>query len=168
MSGKHKSAKGFGDALRTFAGYPNVYDLTEAGAHRVRWIQRLQEWKLWHHYLALPTMGPDVPVTSTLQLQFGSDFVVLVLYAHNGLQVHGTIYTGLSYKTVMGNTMFDEYRMLMEELTSFSQVVYGFSPCWERFDMDNRLAEEAHACAVLANAWGHISCDLSDFGESIK
>ncbi|MFM7980270.1 MAG: hypothetical protein ACKPKO_13225, partial [Candidatus Fonsibacter sp.] len=42
LSGKHKSAKGLGDASRTFAGYPNLHDLTEAGAHPMRWIQRLQ------------------------------------------------------------------------------------------------------------------------------
>ena len=34
--------------------------------------------------------------------------------------------------------------------------------------MDKRLAEEAHACAVLATVWGHISYDLSEFWESIK
>ncbi|MFM7987782.1 MAG: hypothetical protein ACKPKO_51570, partial [Candidatus Fonsibacter sp.] len=126
--------------------------MTEAGAHPMRWIQLLQEWKLKYHYLALPSMNPDVPVTSTLQLQFGSDFVALVFDAHNGLQMSGMTYTGLQYKTAVGNTVFDEYRKLMEEVTSFSQVVYGYSPCWEIIDMDRRLGEEAHACAALATA----------------
>ena len=76
--------------LRSSAQYPNIHDLTGAGAHPMRWIQLFQEWKLKHHYLALPSMNPDVPVTSTLQLQFGSDFVVLVFDAHNGLQMSGT------------------------------------------------------------------------------
>jgi len=113
-------------------------------------------------------MNPDVPVASTLQLQFGSDFVVLVFDAHNGLHMSGTKYTGLQFVTASGNTVFDEYRKLMEELTSFLQVVYGYSPCWERFDMDRRLGEEAHVCAALATAWGHITYDLSDFWESIR
>ncbi|MFM7990148.1 MAG: hypothetical protein ACKPKO_63615, partial [Candidatus Fonsibacter sp.] len=62
-------------------------------------------------------MNPDVPVTSTLHLQFGGDFVVFVFDAHNGLQMSGTIYTGLHYKMAMGNTVIGEYRMLIEELT---------------------------------------------------
>ncbi|MFM7980417.1 MAG: hypothetical protein ACKPKO_13975, partial [Candidatus Fonsibacter sp.] len=64
-------------------------------------------WKLKHHYLALPSMDPDGPVTSTLHLQFGSDFVVLVFDAHNGMQMSGTRYTGLRFITASGNTVFD-------------------------------------------------------------
>ncbi|MFM7981736.1 MAG: hypothetical protein ACKPKO_20700 [Candidatus Fonsibacter sp.] len=41
LSGKHKSAKCLGDALRSFAGHPNIHDLTEVGAHPMRWIQLL-------------------------------------------------------------------------------------------------------------------------------
>ncbi|MFM7981737.1 MAG: hypothetical protein ACKPKO_20705, partial [Candidatus Fonsibacter sp.] len=67
--------------------------------------------------MALPSMDPDMPVTSMLQLQFGSDFVVLVFDAHNGLRISGTKNTGLNHNTALGNTVFGEYRLLMEELT---------------------------------------------------
>ncbi|MFM7981401.1 MAG: hypothetical protein ACKPKO_19000, partial [Candidatus Fonsibacter sp.] len=50
----------------------------------------------------------------------------------------------------------------MDELTSFS------SPCYERFDMNPRLEAEAHACAAIANSYGHISFNLSEFWISIK
>ncbi|MFM7921314.1 MAG: hypothetical protein ACKPJJ_13910 [Planctomycetaceae bacterium] len=36
---------------------------------------------------------------------------------------------GLEYRSPAGRTMFDEYNSFMDELTSFSQVVYGYSPC---------------------------------------
>ncbi|MFM7987411.1 MAG: hypothetical protein ACKPKO_49675, partial [Candidatus Fonsibacter sp.] len=37
---------GVGKALATWAGYPNMHDLTETGAHPVRWLELLQSWKL--------------------------------------------------------------------------------------------------------------------------
>ncbi|MFM7990521.1 MAG: hypothetical protein ACKPKO_65500, partial [Candidatus Fonsibacter sp.] len=72
-----------------------------------------------------------------------SDFIVVVIDAHNGLQMHDSTYTGLEYRSPAGRTMFDEYCLFMDELTSFSQVVYGYSPCYERFDMNPRLEVEA-------------------------
>ena len=54
---------------------------------------------------------------------FGSDFIVLVFDAHNGLQMTDSVYTGLQFGTPNGRTMYDEYRSFMEELSHFSQVV---------------------------------------------
>ena len=59
--------------------------------------------------------------------------------------------------------MFEEYSLFMDELTSFSQVAYGYSPCYERFDMNHKLEPKAHACAAIANSYGHIAYDLSEF-----
>ncbi|MFM7988144.1 MAG: hypothetical protein ACKPKO_53410, partial [Candidatus Fonsibacter sp.] len=56
----------------------------------------------------------------------------------------------------------------MDELTSFSQVEYGFSLCYERFDMNPKLETEAHECAAIANSYGHIAYDLTEFWVSIK
>ncbi|MFM7986243.1 MAG: hypothetical protein ACKPKO_43715 [Candidatus Fonsibacter sp.] len=69
--------------------------------------------------LALPSMNPDVSVTSPRQLQFGSDFIVIVIDAHNGLQMKDAVYTGLEYRSPAGRTMFDEYNSFMDELRSF-------------------------------------------------
>ena len=135
------------------SGYPNMYDLTEVGAHPRTWVNLLQQWEMRHISLALPTMRPDESVSSE-ELQFGSDFVVIVLDAHNGLQLHATKYTGLDYKTALGTTTFDDYKLLMKELTSFSQVIYGYSPCHERFGMDIRLESDASACAAIATSFG--------------
>ncbi|MFM7988660.1 MAG: hypothetical protein ACKPKO_56045, partial [Candidatus Fonsibacter sp.] len=96
------------------------------------------------------------------------DFVVIVIDAHNGLQIKDSIYAGLEYRSPAGRTMFEEYSLFMDELASFSQVVYGYSPCYERFDMNPRLEVEAHACAAIANSFGHISYDLSEVWVSIK
>ncbi|MFM7978844.1 MAG: hypothetical protein ACKPKO_05965, partial [Candidatus Fonsibacter sp.] len=163
-SGKSSSASGAGKALANWAGYPNIHDLTETGAHPMRWVELLQPWKLKNFRLALPSMNPDVSITSARQLQFGSDFIGIVIDAHNGLQMKDSTYTGLEYRSPAGRTMFDEYCLFMDELTSFSQVVYGYSPCYERFDMNPRLEAEAHACAAIANSFGHISHDLSVLG----
>ena len=64
-------------------------------------------------------MTPDVSITSARQLQFGSDFVAIVIDAHNGLQMKDTVYTGLEYRSPAGRTMFEEYNSFMDELTSF-------------------------------------------------
>ncbi|MFM7986202.1 MAG: hypothetical protein ACKPKO_43505, partial [Candidatus Fonsibacter sp.] len=102
------------------------------------------------------------------ELQFGSDFVGIVLDAHNGLQLHATKYTGLEYVTAMGTTTFDDYKMLMKELSSFSQVVYGYSPCHERFALDARLDSDASACAAIATSFGIVPYSLADFWDRIK
>ena len=162
-----KKPKSLVEEMCEHSGYPNMHDLTEIGAHPWRWVQMLQEWKARHYRLALPTMKPDESVSSE-QLQFGSDVVVLVFDAHNGLQLVTTRYTGLDYTTAIGTTMFEEYKMLMKELTSFSQVVYGFSACSERFAMDVRLEREGHACAALATSYGFIAYPLAEFWEIIK
>ena len=113
------------------------------------------------HY-ALPKLGkPDAPSF------FGSDFVVIVIDAHNGLQM-GSSYTGFKYKTPTGKTMYDEYKAFFEELSCFAQVVYGYSDCSERFQMDPRLDEEALTCAVTARQYGLIPYSLKDHWETIK
>ncbi|MFM7982210.1 MAG: hypothetical protein ACKPKO_23110, partial [Candidatus Fonsibacter sp.] len=142
--------------------------LTETIAHPMRWVEPLQSWKLKHFRLALHSMAPDVSITSARQLQFGSDFIVIVIDAHNGLQIKDSTYSRLEYRSPTGRTMFDEYNLFMDELTSFSQVAYGCSPCYERFDTNPKLEVEAHACAAIANSYGHIAYDLTEFWVYIK
>ncbi|MFM7982307.1 MAG: hypothetical protein ACKPKO_23605, partial [Candidatus Fonsibacter sp.] len=60
------------------------------------------------------------------------------------------------------------YKLLMKELTSFSQVIYCYSPCHERFGMDSRLDSDALACAAVANSFGIISYSLTDFWDKIR
>jgi hypothetical protein len=75
--------------LRTHCGYPNIHNLTEVGAHPRRWTEMLIQWKNQNLQYALPKSGkPGAPA------YFGSDFVVIVVDAHNGLQL-GNNYTGL-------------------------------------------------------------------------
>ena len=84
---------------------------------------------------ALPKSGkPGAPP------YFGSDCVVIVIDAHNGLQL-GNAYTGLKHKPPTGNTIFEEYNAccFLDELFYFAQVVYGYSDCSERFQMDPTL-----------------------------
>jgi hypothetical protein len=86
--------------LRTHCGYPNIHNLTEVGAHPRRWTELLVQWKNQSLHYALPKSGkPGVPA------YFGSDFVVIVVDAHNGLQL-GNNYTGLKHKTPTGKTVF--------------------------------------------------------------
>ncbi|MFM7984829.1 MAG: hypothetical protein ACKPKO_36460, partial [Candidatus Fonsibacter sp.] len=101
-------------------------------------------------------------------VQFGSDCVVIVSDSHNGLQMKGSTYTGLEYRSPAGRTMFEDYSLFMDELTSVSQVVYGYSPCCARFDMNPKLETEAHVCAAIANSYGHIAYDLTEFWVSIN
>ncbi|MFM7987283.1 MAG: hypothetical protein ACKPKO_49015, partial [Candidatus Fonsibacter sp.] len=61
---KRSSASGAGKALTNWAGYPNMHDLTETGAHPMSWVELLQLWKLKNFRLALPSMDPDVSITS--------------------------------------------------------------------------------------------------------
>ena len=44
-------------------------------------------------------------------------FVVIWRDAHNGLQMAAKGYTGLGFISPSGKTMFEEYKMLMEELS---------------------------------------------------
>ena len=59
-----------------------------------------------------------------------------------GLQL-GNSYTGLKHRTPTGKTVFEEYHAFFDELSYFAQVVYGYSDCSERFQMDPTLDEEA-------------------------
>ena len=99
---------------------------------------------------------------------FGSDFVILWFDAHNGLQMHPLFYTGLNYVSPSGRTVFQEYKMLMEEVSRFSQVVYCYSDCPERFGMDMRLEQEARVLAATARDYGLIANSLASFGDLIK
>jgi hypothetical protein len=133
-----KMSKPIPEKLADYAGFPNRHDLTEVGVHPLRWVQLLREWKARFHVLSVSSMNRD----DCAELRFGSDFVVLVFDAHNGLQMHPTKYTGLDYTTKSGKTMFQEYDMLMKELEPFSQVVYGYSACPETFGMDSQLERD--------------------------
>ena len=67
--------------LRSQCGYPNIHNLTEVGAHPRRWTEMLIDWKSRNIQYALPKSGrPGAPA------YFGSDFVVIVIDAHNGLE----------------------------------------------------------------------------------
>ncbi|MFM7988914.1 MAG: hypothetical protein ACKPKO_57340, partial [Candidatus Fonsibacter sp.] len=55
--GKSSSASGAGKALTNWAGYPKLHDLTETGAHPMRWVELLQSWKLKTFRLALSFYG---------------------------------------------------------------------------------------------------------------
>ena len=46
--------------------------------------------------------------------------------------------------------MYEEYQAFFDELSYFAQVVYCYSDCSERFQMDPALDEEARTCAVTA------------------
>ena len=87
--------------LRQHCGYPNIHNLTEVGAHPRRWTEMLLNWKNQNIQYALPKSGkPGAPD------YFGSDFVVIVIDAHNGLQL-GSNYIVLKYKSSTGKTIFD-------------------------------------------------------------
>ena len=74
--------------------------------------------------------------------------------AHDGLQMHTTKYTGLSYVTPSGKDVYAEYNIFFEELTRFSQVVYSYSDCVVRFDMEKRLDIESRTLAQFARTYG--------------
>ena len=77
----------------------------------------LIQWKNQNLHYALPKSGkPGAPAF------FGSDFVVIVVDAHNGLQL-GNQYTGLKHKTPTGRTIYEEYQAFFDELSYFAQVV---------------------------------------------
>ena len=74
-------------ALAEFANFPNVHDIAEIGVHPRRWDELTGDWEHRDVQFALPQPGPPGG-----PLCWGSDFVVLVLDAHNGRPHH---YTGL-------------------------------------------------------------------------
>ena len=98
---------------------------------------------------------------------FGTQCVVIAIDAHNGLQM-GNTYTGLQYNSPSGRTMYQEYCSFVDELSHIAQAVYAYSDCAERFQMDERLDEEARTCAVLARSYGMIPYAWSTFWEYIK
>ena len=148
---------------REFAGYANAHDLTEIGAHPLRELELLRDWL--NRHIRFGFRKPGKPGEG---VYFGSDFVVLRFDAHNGLQMHSLCYTGLGYKTPSGRTMFEEYRMLFEELSHFSQVVDCCSDCPERFGTDPRLEQESRALASVARDYGIVTYSMSSVWGSIR
>ena len=144
--------------LRSHAGYPNMHDLTEIGAHPSRWLQMLIQWENAHLQYALPQSG--VP---GVRPRFGSDFLVIVCDAHNGLQMNKSGHTGLEHIAPSGKTVYVEYHTLMEELTHFSQVVHCYSDCAARFDMESRLDHESRALTDIARKYGLIAYSMASF-----
>ena len=83
-----KSHHSIASDLRQHCGYSNMHNLTEVGAHPRRWLELPTTWENQHIHYALPKSGkPDAAPL------FGSDFVVIVIDAHNGLHM-GNSYTG--------------------------------------------------------------------------
>ena len=74
----------------------------------------------------------------------------------------------MKHNTPTGKTVFEEYHAFFDELSYFAQVVYGYSDCSERFQMDPMLDEEARTCAVAARDSGLIPYSLKDFWETSK
>ena len=99
---------------------------------------------------------------------FGSDFVILWFDAHNGLQMNPLYYTGLQYMTPSGRSTYQEYKLLFEELSHFSQVVYCYSDCPERFGMGQRLEQESRVLASVARGYGIIAYCVLNFWDSIR
>ena len=64
-----------------------------------------------------------------------SDFIVVVVDAHNGLQLIPNQYTGLGYTSPIGKTVYQAYEEFMDKLSHFAQFVHCFSDCSERFQM---------------------------------
>ena len=76
--------------LRQHCGYSNIQNLTEVGAHPRRWLALFTNWETSTYNSHFPKSGrPDAAP------YFGSDFVVIVIGVHNGLQI-GNSYTGLN------------------------------------------------------------------------
>ena len=145
------------DDLVRHAGYANARNLTEVGGLSRRLLQLLVDWINRRHLpFALPTSGKpgDAP-------RFGSDFVVIVFDALNGLQQRDHRYAGLNYIPPAGKSVYVVYGQFMEELSPFSQVVYCYSDCAERYQMDSRQGDEARALAAMASNYGRIPYSLS-------
>ena len=64
--------------------------------------------------------------------------------------------------------MFEEYKMLMQELSRFSPVVYCDSDCPERFGMDGQLEHEALVLAATAREYGLITYSMASHWGLIK
>ena len=107
--------------------------MTEVGAPPRMWTELLTRWENENTQYALPKSGK--PGAAPF---FGSDFVAIVIDAHSGFPL-GNNYTGLNHKVPNGETIFEEYNAFFDELSRFSQVVYGYSDCSERFHMDSAL-----------------------------
>ena len=149
--------------MREQAGYSNVHDLTEIDAHPLRLLELLRDWinRHVHYRFRKPgKLGEGV--------FFGSDFVILWFCAHNGLQMHPHHYTGLNFISPSGRSVYQEYKMMFDELAHFSHVVYCYSDCPERFGMDMRLEQESRALASIARDYRLITYCVSGFWDSIK
>ena len=119
-------------------------------------------WKNQNIQYALPkSVKPGAPA------YFGSDLAVIVIDAHNGLQL-GNNCTGLKHRTPTGKIVVEEYHAFLDELYYSAQVVYGYSDCSERFQTDPTVDEEARTCAVAARSYGLIPYYLKYFWETIK
>ena len=78
--------------LRDSAGYPNIHDLTEVGAHPYRQVELLRDWI--NRHLCYGFAKPGSLGEGTF---FGTDVIVIWFDAHNGLQMSAKQYTGLGY-----------------------------------------------------------------------
>ena len=68
--------------LRASAGYPNVNDLTEVGAHPYRQLELLRGWINRHVQFGFAKPGSLGDGTFS-----GSDFVIIWFDSQNGLQI---------------------------------------------------------------------------------
>ena len=86
--------------LINVSGFANMHDLIQVAAHPRRWFEQLFTWEKTHRHYALPQLGwpSEAP-------RFGSDFIVIVADAHNGLPMHSFMYVGLGNVTAYGSTM---------------------------------------------------------------
>ena len=58
--------------------------------------------------------------------------------------------------------------MLMEELSRFSQVVYCYSDCPERFGMDEQLEQDSRVLAATARHYGLLTFSMAAHWDLIK
>ncbi|MFM7988379.1 MAG: hypothetical protein ACKPKO_54615, partial [Candidatus Fonsibacter sp.] len=92
----------------------------------------------WQEAVAIPCAQGDV-------LQFQS-VIVVIIDDHNALiDEKNSKYLGVREH----EQAFTGYRRLFTELRSMSRVVYGFSDCPERFQMDVKLREDSRLLAGM-------------------
>ena len=100
---------------------------------------------------------------------------VIVVDDHNGLCGKESTYIGLNPREAATETEKEQrqqalrdYSDFFTELTYFGRVIYCYSPCPERFQMDMRLSGDSTLLADMSKHFGCLLVNIEPFRLSLE
>ena len=176
--GAKRTSRAVGEILKEYQSYHNMEAYQQIGSGPVEWSNRLRDYRHTHEreltYCPGPGRNPVNKQRGIKEHIMFESMTVIITDDHNGLCGKGSKYIGLNPHEAASESekeqrqrVLREYCEFFTELTYFWRVIYCYSPCPERFQMDLRLRDDSTMLASMSKHFGCLPVNIEPFWLSI-